>query len=333
MRRIYLTAEVGQAHDGSLGILHSYIDAIAETGADAVKFQMHIADAESSDKEPFRVRFGYEDKTRMDYWRRVGFTRQQWVSIKQHCEKKKLEFIASPFSVEAVRFLETLGVKKHKIASGQIQDFLMLDAVVKTGKEIWISTGMSHFREIEETLKFINYPKQKIVLFQCTSAYPTKPEQIGLNIIEEYRRRFGVRVGFSDHSGNPVASLAAILSGADFIEAHVVFDKRMFGPDSKASLTLGEFKFLVESARFVEKMVNHPVDKSVACFPKLKKIFGKSLALKRALQAGEKISIQDLESKKPAGCGIASKDFRRILGKSAKRTLSLGSFIQKKDIQ
>ena len=118
----YIIAEIAQAHDGSLGILHSYIDALASTGVDAVKFQMHIAEAESSLQEPFRVNFSYEDKTRLEYWKRTSFTLQQWKDIKKHCDEVGLEFICSPFSNLAIDWLEELNVKCYKIGSGEVNN-------------------------------------------------------------------------------------------------------------------------------------------------------------------------------------------------------------------
>ena len=115
MNNVEIIAEIGQAHDGSLGILHSFIDAIASTGVDAVKFQVHIADAESSVEEPFRVKFSYQDKSRYDYWKRMELSIDQWIEVKSHCEEKNVEFLASPFSCAAVELLEKIKVKRYKI--------------------------------------------------------------------------------------------------------------------------------------------------------------------------------------------------------------------------
>ena len=123
---MYIIAEIGQAHEGSLGIAHSYIDALSETGVNAIKWQMHIAEAESSSEEPFRVKFSYEDKRRIDYWKRMEFTLDQWRGIKEHCEDRGMEFICSPFSNAAVEALEQLGVSKYKIGSGEVNNFLLL---------------------------------------------------------------------------------------------------------------------------------------------------------------------------------------------------------------
>jgi N,N'-diacetyllegionaminate synthase len=176
---IELIAEIGQAHEGSLGIAHSYIDALAGTGVHTVKFQVHIAEAESSQHEPFRVKFSYEDDTRYDYWQRMEFTAEQWAGLKQHCEDKGMEFGASPFSQAAVDLLEKIGVKNYKIGSGEVANFLMLEKIAKTGKPILLSSGMSSFEELDKSVDFIKGFGNDIILFQCTTQYPTSAENSG----------------------------------------------------------------------------------------------------------------------------------------------------------
>ena len=132
----YYIAEIAQAHDGSLGILHSYIDAVAKTGVQAVKFQMHIAEAESSSAETFRSNFSYEDATRFDYWRRMEFTFEHWQGIKAHVDAVGLDFIVSPFSVAAVKLLEKLDLTAFKVGSGELSNLLMLEAIARTGKPV-----------------------------------------------------------------------------------------------------------------------------------------------------------------------------------------------------
>ena len=333
--RVFTIAEVAQAHDGSLGILHSYIDAVAATGADAIKFQMHIAEAESSQYEPFRVPFSVADKSRFDYWKRMSFSREQWTEIKSHCERVGLEFIASPFSVAAAKLLDELDVRRFKVASGEICNYLMLDYMARTGRELWISTGLSSYQEIQDTLEFLGSIKGcgKRMLFQCTTAYPTPPEEIGLNVIAEMKEKFGLPVGLSDHSGMMWAPLAAVCFGAEYLESHVVFDRRMFGPDSPASLTIDEYAQMVVGVRFIEKALSNPVNKhDGSTYAKLKEIFGKSLALCRDKSEGAEITQDDLESKKPAGRGIPAEEFRSVLGKRLKKDISAGSFVTRNDL-
>jgi len=244
MEKVFIMAELGQAHEGSLGILHSYIDALSTTGIDAIKFQTHIAEAESSEYEPFRVQFSYEDNTRFDYWKRMEFSLEQWQDIKKHCGDVGLEFVSSPFSNIAVDWLEEIGIQKYKIGSGEVTNFLMLEKIAKTGKDIILSSGMSNFSELDETIKFLKKFDNKVSILQCTTMYPSNAENIGLNVIGELKDRYNLLVGFSDHSGTIYPSLAASTLGAEIIEFHAVFDKDMFGPDSKSSLTIKEIKQL-----------------------------------------------------------------------------------------
>lgn len=329
---MYIIAEIAQAHDGSLGIAHSYIDALSGTGVNAIKFQTHIASAESSVHEPFRVKFSYEDETRYDYWKRMEFTADQWAGLKLHCEEKGVEFISSPFSCAAVDLLEKLNVKKYKIGSGEVSNLLMLEKIAKTGKEIIISSGMSSLNELDSTIDFLKPFGNKISILQCTTAYPTIPGQWGLEVISILKERYKLPTGFSDHSGEIFASLAATALGAELLEFHTVFDKEMFGPDSKASLTIVQVKQLVEAVNQISTDLQTRQDKqSSEAFKELKNIFQKSLAVNKSLDAGHVICFDDLEAKKPAGFGIDAKDFKRVIGRKISNKKSAQDFLNEDD--
>lgn len=331
----FIIAEIGQAHDGSLGILHSYIDALAETGVDAVKFQIHIAEAESSSAEPFRINFSYEDDTRYDYWERMGFTRDQWSGVKEHCENRGLEFMASPFSQAAVDLLETLDVKRYKIGSGEVSNFLMLEKIARTGKPIILSSGMSSWSELDEAVAFIREFGNDLSLMQCTTAYPTPAERIGLNLIPQFRERYpDLKIGLSEHTARIATGIAAVTLGAELLEFHVVFDRRMFGPDASSSLTIDEVKQLVSAIRFLETALRHPVDKSQnAEYTGLKQMFEKSLAVNRDLPAGHTLTFGDLEAKKPAGMGIAASTFREAIGRTLAHPKNKYDFLSERDLK
>ena len=329
MSSTFIIAEIGQAHEGSLGILHSYIDALSTTGVDAIKFQIHIAEAESSQYEPFRIKFSYEDDTRYEYWRRMEFTLEQWKEIKQHCDEVGLEFISSPFSNMAVDWLEEIGTEKYKIGSGEVSNFLMLEKIANTGKDIILSSGMSSFIELDETVEFLKQFSNQLSILQCTTKYPTSAEDIGLNVIGELQLRYGLPIGFSDHSSTIYPSLAAISLGAKILESHAVSDKNMFGPDSKSSLTIDEIKSLVEGVRFIEKSLLNRVDKSDnSSFVELKNIFEKSLAINKDKEIGDTIVFDDLESKKPYGYGIPAREYREVIGKKLTKKLYKWDFIR-----
>lgn len=323
-----LIAEIAQAHDGSLGIAHSYIDVLADSGVDAIKFQTHIAEAESSNYEPFRTNFSYEDKTRYDYWKRMEFTPDQWAGLKKHCDDKNIEFLSSPFSNAAVDLLEDIGVKRYKIGSGEINNFLLLRKIAETGKPIILSSGMSSFSELDQTMKFLQEFDNHLSILQCTTAYPTKPEQWGLNVLTELKKRYGLPVGFSDHSGDIYACLAATALGAEILEFHAVFDKRMFGPDAKASLSIDEVKRLVRGVREIRLSLSHEIDKNQnRQFEDLKNIFEKSLAVNKELKKGSILQFSDLEAKKPKGHGIDASEYDNVIGKKITKDLKKWEFL------
>jgi N-acetylneuraminate synthase len=329
----YLIAEIAQAHDGSLGILHSYVDAVAKTGVQAIKFQMHIAVAESSIHEPFRVQFSKEDATRYDYWKRMEFTLEQWKEIKKHCDEVGLDFICSPFSNLAVDWLEEIGVHTYKIGSGEVNNFLLLEKIAQTGKPIIISSGMSSFEELDQTIAFLKQRKVDFSILQCTTAYPTKPEQYGLNVIAELKTKYNVPIGFSDHSAKITTGIAAVTLGAEILEFHVVFHRDMFGPDAIASLTLEETKQLVEAVNEIYIANSNPIDKNTnEGFEELKAIFEKSLAINKDLPLGHVITFEDLESKKPKGFGISAEKFNEVIGKKLKTNKSKWDFLNEDDL-
>lgn len=333
LSKVFIIAEIGQAHEGSLGIAHSYIDALATSGVDAVKFQTHIAHAESSEFEPFRVKFSYEDATRYDYWKRMEFSPEQWLGLRQHCNDKGMEFISSPFSVAAVDLLEEIGVSKYKIGSGEVSNYLMLDRIAKTGKEILLSSGMSSWEELDKTIDFLRPYGNPLSVLQCTTAYPTQPVDWGLEVIPALKERYQLPTGFSDHSGDITAGIAAVALGATILECHVVFDKRMFGPDTPASLTLEQFSQLVKAVRQLEVALSSPSIKADnSRFTELKTIFEKSLAVNKDLPEGHVVSLDDLEAKKPSGKGIPAKDFHRVLHRSLKRDLKAWEFLNEEDL-
>jgi N-acetylneuraminate synthase len=329
----YLIAEIAQAHDGSLGILHSYIDAVSKTGVQAIKFQMHIAEAESSIHEPFRVQFSKEDATRFDYWKRMEFTLDQWKGIKAHCDTVGLDFICSPFSNLAVDWLEEIGVKAFKVGSGEVNNFLLLERIAQTGKPIIISSGMSNFEELDQTVTFLKSKNIELSILQCTTAYPTKPEQYGFGVMQELKTRYQVPVGFSDHSAKVSTGIAAVALGAEILEFHVVFHRSMFGPDAIASLTLEETQALVEAVNDIHLAQNTPVNKnSNDDFKALKSIFEKSLAINKNLPAGHVLTFADLESKKPKGFGISAADFQQVIGRKLKSDKTQWDFLNEEDL-
>lgn len=327
-----IIAEIGQAHEGSLGMAHSYIEALSKTGVHAVKFQTHIAEAESSIHEPFRVQFSQQDKTRYDYWKRMEFSLQDWRSLKNHCDSVGLEFISSPFSCAAVDLLEEIGVNRYKIGSGEVNNHLLLNKIAETEKPVILSSGLSSLDELDESVSYLKNRSDDVSILQCTTEYPTKPQNWGLHYIQKLKNRFDLPIGYSDHSGEIYPCLAAYALGAEVFEFHVVFDKRQFGPDSCASLTIKQIEKLVQGLNMLEISLSNNADLKNDIDPNLKSMFGKSLAINQDIIAGDTITIDLLESKKPSGYGVDAKDFDKVIGKKVNKNLSKWDFINYEDI-
>ena len=330
-QKIFVVAEVAQAHDGSVGILHSFIDACAQTGVDAVKFQVHIAAAESSPHEPFRVRFSSVDATRFDYWQRMTLPEEQWAAVKKHCDEAGVEFLATPFSNASVDLLEQLGVVRYKVGSGDVTNELLLERIARTGKEAILSTGLGTFVEIARAVDRLR--PNGVAVLQCTTQYPTAAKDVGLGAIRELRDKLACPTGLSDHSGTIYAGIAAAALGASVVEAHVTFDRRMFGPDAKASLTIDDFKALVDGVRFVEQARAGEAGKTLTQeLEQLRRTFGRSVAVNRDLPAGHVIAFEDLEAKKPAGMGLPCDNLSAVLGRRLVRAKAQWDFLKEDDL-
>ena len=328
----FIIAEVAQAHDGSLGMAHAFIDAIAEAGADAVKFQTHIASAESTSDEPFRVKFSHQDSSRYAYWRRMEFQPDQWVGLASHAQEKGLIFLSSPFSIEAVHLLRDLGMSAWKVGSGEVSNLELLKAMLKTRGPILLSSGMSSYDELEHSCTFIRGEGVPFAVFQCASRYPTPLNEVGLNVIDELRRRFECPVGLSDHSGTVFPSLAALARGVDLLEVHVTFDRRMFGPDTIASLTMEDLALVVNAKRSFQTMDQNPIDKDLISshFDEMRQLFTKSVALTTSLPAGAILTSEVLTLKKP-GTGIPPADMNTLIGRQLRCAVSSDRLLKYED--
>jgi N-acetylneuraminate synthase len=332
--RCFIIGEVAQAHDGSLGAAHASIDAIAAAGADAVKFQTHIAAAESTPAEPWRVKFSKQDATRYEYWQRMEFTEEQWRGLKEHADERGLLFLSSPFSFEAVELLERIGLAAWKIASGEVNNAPLLERIVQTGKPILLSSGMSTLAELDAAVESVKASALPLAVLQCTSAYPCPPEKVGLNLMDEFRARYDCAAGLSDHSGTIFPGLAAAIMGAEVIEVHVTFSRAMFGPDVPASVTTDELRQLVEGVRFIEAMQAHPLDKNAmaADLEPLRDLFTKSIVARGDLAAGTRLTREHLAFKKP-GTGIPAEQVGRVLQRTLKRAVGADTILGEDDFE
>lgn len=332
-----IIAEIGNSHEGSLGIALSMIDMAAFAGADIVKFQLHLSEFESSIFEPFRVKSFSQDKTRTDYWNRVGFTLDQWLLIKKHCDSKGVEFLCSPFSIEAAKLLfENQLVKRWKIGSGEISNFQLLDFVFSTNLEVLVSTGLGDNSDITRLITHIgkNFELDQLVLMHCVSQYPTKLENSSLSLINYYISEFDVKVGHSDHSGLKSTSYFALTFPIDYLEVHLAPNKLFFGPDTSSSLTPEELNQVVQYRNDLIKLKKSSLsrDQLFEMSQDTARIFRKSLYWATNLSKGEKIKASDLIVRKPWK-GVDASEFKYLIGKTVKKNVTEGLPLDKSDTE
>ena len=323
-----IIAEVGSVHDGSFGNAMNLIKEAKKCGADAVKFQTHLAEFESTKNAPNPKHFTTEK--RYDYFQRTAFKLDQYKKLIKEAKKNKILFLSSPFSIESVDFLERLNLSLYKIPSGEVTNIPLLERVKKTNKKILLSTGMSTIKEISNAIKI--FDKKKVTLMQCTSIYPCPLNKVGINLIKKFKNKYNCSVGFSDHSEGAESAIYAVIMGANIVEKHITFSKKMYGSDAKYAMELNEFKKFCKSIRDTEILINNKVNKDRISreLKSTRKVFTKSIAINKNLKKNYKIKFSDLSFLKP-GNGISAKNYKKVIGKKLKRDIPKNTIIKSKD--
>lgn len=299
-----IIAEVGLSHEGSLGLAMSIAEGAIEHGAELVKFQAHFPEFESSRSESFRIPFAVQDASRWDYWRRTSFSKDEWRLLKKSVEDQGGVFAVSVFSAAAIEMFLDLDTKVIKLGSGDLNNKELLSELKQYSGTVILSTGMANWLEIEEAGNWLKSSKASSdsAILQCTSAYPTPLDEVGLNVMQEITQKLGIPSGLSDHSQGTSASIAAIVLGASYIEKHLTLSRFMFGPDVPSSVSLEQLKFLCEFRDDFTRLKT-PVDKDkkAAELEEMRSTFGRSLGLVRDMPLGSIVTIKDFCLRKPVG--------------------------------
>jgi sialic acid synthase SpsE len=316
--KTYIIAEIGNTHEGSLGLAKQFVVAAKDCGADAVKFQTHIFDSESLPDAPNPPYF--KDETRKEYFRRTALTVQQWRELKRYCEEEvAIDFFSSPFSLEAVDLLEEIGIRIYKIPSGEVTNVPLLVKIAKTRKKVLLSSGMSSWCELDEAVEALRQNGcEDIVILQCTSEYPCQPEHSGLNVISELKNRYpDIPIGYSDHTVGYAIPIAAVVLGVTVIEKHFTLSHLMYGSDAANATEPNEFAKMVKEIRNVEKALENYMDKDKLAkdLYDMKIIFEKSLVSACPIPVGTKLRDSMLAFKKP-GNGIPARKYKEFLGRT-----------------
>ena len=327
----FIIAEIGSVHDGSMGNALCLIDAAAACGVDAVKFQTHIAEAETLPNAPMPPYF--KGEPRFECFKRTGFTLEQWRQLKKRCDEHGVMFLSSPFSEAAVDLLESVGVEQYKIPSGEVTNLPMLEKIAQLNKPVLLSSGMSSWSELDLAVETIRRYHDRLTVLQCTTEYPCSYEHVGLNVMLEIRGRYSLPVGLSDHTLTPYATFAAVTLGASVIERHFTFSRKMYGSDARHSLEPDDMADLVRGVRAIEIMLAAEVDKNdISRFQEMKDIFEKSLVALVDISVGTVLTRDMIGIKKP-GTGISAARLAEVIGKRAAGVVKAETVLMPSDVQ
>jgi len=262
--------------------------------------------------------------------KKLEFTEEMHRECFKKCKKKKIIFISSAFDIESLNYLKKFNLNYFKVPSGEITNIPYLEVLGKLKKKVILSTGMSNIYEITKAIKTLtkNGTKKKdIILMQCTSAYPAPYDEINLNTIATLRNIFKLNIGFSDHSLGVQASIAAVALGAKVIEKHLTLNKKLSGPDHRASLDPEEFRLMVQSIRIVEKTLGNKIKQITKSEKKNIHIIRKSIVASTLIKKNEKFSNLNITCKRP-GTGISPLFYKKLIGKKSTKNFKKNDLIR-----
>jgi len=347
MKPIYIIAEAGVNHNGSLDLACKLIDAAAQAGADAVKFQTFIATeiaSKSAPKAAYQDTFGPAGETQLDMLMKLQLHESQFQSLFSYCRSRKVDFLSSPFDLPSVDLLNRLQVSQLKISSGEITNAPLLLKAARTGKKIILSTGMCNLGDIEKALGILafgylnqttepslsafhncyasyegqQFLQKNVTLLHCTTEYPAPLAEINLLAMDTLKQSFALNVGYSDHSQGIIIPIAAAAKGAVIIEKHFTLDRNLPGPDHLASLEPSELKSMVEAIRQVELALGSPIKTISPVEIQNRSVVRKSLVATKQINQGEVFTEDNLGMKRP-GTGISPDHYWQTLGQKATR--------------
>ncbi|GAB5380735.1 MAG: N-acetylneuraminate synthase [Aliiglaciecola sp.] len=355
--RCLIIAEIGVNHNGSLDIAKKSIKAAFDAGADIVKFQSFKAvnlATEQASKAVYQMENTLESESQLAMLRELELTQDEHFILSKYCDELGIEFLSSAFDSESLEFLiKKLGIKRLKIASGELTNLPFILEHAKSGLDVIVSTGMATIAEIEQALEVLAFGyissdevlpsldafaaaytcsagqkalREKVTILHCTTEYPAPIEHINLNAMDTIAQSFKLSVGYSDHSLGTTIPIAAVTKGAQVLEKHFTLDKTMDGPDHKASLEPNEFKAMSRAIRDVELAMGN----GIKCprFPEIKNkpVARKSLVAATDIVKGGMFDGNNIAIKRP-GTGIEPSNYWSYIGQKAKKSYKAGDLI------
>jgi N,N'-diacetyllegionaminate synthase len=324
-QKVYIIAEAGVNHNGSLDRAEQMVKVAANAGADAIKFQTFKADTlvtKNAAKADYQIKASGGDETQFEMLKRLELSFEDHLELLETCKLNHIEFLSSPFDLTTIEFLKEIGITKWKIPSGEITNLPYLRRIASLGQEIILSTGMADLEEIRVAILLFTtggLSLEKITILHCNTAYPTPMQDVNLKAIQTIKESFpGAKIGYSDHTKGIEIPIAAVAMGATIIEKHFTLDKKLPGPDHKASLAPDELIRMVKAVRNIEIALGNGQKKPSPSEKKNKPIARKSIVAACSIRKGEIFSNDNLTVKRP-GNGISPMRWDDVIGKKASR--------------
>jgi N,N'-diacetyllegionaminate synthase len=335
MSRVFIIAEAGVNHNGSLDMALQLVDAAKQSGADAVKFQSFKADqlaTRSAHKAAYQERTTSQAESQFDMLKRLELDRAAHERILRHCEDRGIQFLSSPFDLPSIDLLAEMNLPVYKIPSGELTNEPYLRKIGAKGKPVILSTGMATLGEVEEAINTLRAAGAgQLTLLHCVTEYPAPYAEVNLRAMHTLKLAFGLPVGYSDHTPGIEVSIAAAALGAEMIEKHFTLDRSLPGPDHAASLEPGELKAMVTAIRNVEAALGTGIKAPAPCEIPNISVARKSLVAARSLPAGHKLQEQDLNIKRP-GNGLAPKLMPALVGRTLRVAVERDALIRWDDL-
>jgi len=329
---VFIIAEAGVNHNGSIQLAYKLIDAASASGADAVKFQTFKAEnlvSINAQKAEYQKQATNQSESQFNMLKKLELDTNAHKKLINYCKKKDIVFLSTPFDHESIDLLNKLELQIFKIPSGEITNLTYLRHIGSLRKEVILSTGMSTLKEIEEALIILTNAgtsKENITILHANTMYPTPMEDVNLRVMQTIQDKFGVAVGYSDHTLGIEVDIAAVAMGATIIEKHFTLDKTMDGPDHKSSISPEELKAMVSSIRNIEKALGSSIKKPSKSEKPNMTMARKSIVASKSIKKGELFTEKNITTKRP-GTGISPMEWDSIIDKVAKRDYQIDDLL------
>lgn len=328
---VYIIAEAGVNHNGSIKLAKRMVDTAQEAGADCIKFQTFISKnitSKSAGKADYQKQQTDSNESQLDMLSKLELSFDEFIDLNNYCKMKGIEFLSTAFDLDSIDFLDSLDMRTWKIPSGDITNLPYLVKIAKLKKTVILSTGMSTMEDVRAAINVLKENDSgDITILHCTTEYPTPYEDVNLNAMNTIKNEFNVPVGYSDHTRGIEIPIAAVAFGATIIEKHFTLDRNMEGPDHKASLEPEELKDMVKAIRNVEVAIGSGDKKPAESEKKNMAIARKSIVAKRNIIKGEVFTEDNLTVKRP-GNGISPMRWSEVLGQTASRDFEADELVE-----